>query len=119
MNDEKVYRRIIPAVLRLTVEDENVARGVIIGINQTLDLLQHNGNDVFLRVPPTIEAEYPPEQNDWPQEDKYKVCKIYARFNVASAINPYQGGRRIITNKNFYEEPLTEQFDILNNKVRK
>jgi hypothetical protein len=108
--DIQAIRRIIPSVLVVYCENKDVAEGIVHGINSTLDALQKNHCDVFIRKPPEI--EYTPATNE---PDGRGMYKVRARFAVASALEGKEG-RKIMTNSSFYEEEINDSFDILNNK---
>ena len=111
MNVEfQAIRRIIPSVLVIYCEDEKTAEGIVQGINYTLDTLQKNHCDVFIRKSPEIERT---QCTDEP--NGRNIYRVRARFAVASALEGKEG-RRIKTETSFYEESITNNFDILNNK---
>ena len=112
MSEEKFIRRIIPASLVVYCENEQVAQGVVQGINHTLDCLQDNHCDVFMRMPPQITWEPKPDTDPI---DKLGLYRVRSRFAVASALEG-QEGRRIVTQSSFFEEEIGHPFDIVNSK---
>ena len=112
MSESKFIRRIIPASLVVFCESEEVAQGVVQGINHTLDCLQDNHCDVFMRMPPYMQWE-PKEGTD--PIDRIGMYRVRSRFAVASALEGREG-RRIVTQSSFFEEEIGHPFDIQNNK---